>query len=69
MSWEPIDDLPEDTSALQAAMEPFEECDHEFNFGICIDCEEEDPDYDPTPYGVELVTDWADAPSNKGLAA
>jgi hypothetical protein len=40
---------------------------HEFNFGVCIDCEHVDADYDPTPHGAELVTDWADSPSYKGL--
>lgn len=40
---------------------------HEFSFGTCIDCGETDEDYDPTPYGAEMVTDWADSLSYKGM--
>lgn len=42
---------------------------HEFNWGVCLICEEPDEDYDPTPQGEELVTDRADAPSYQGRAA
>ena len=69
MSWEPIDDLPEETHPME---EP-SVCDidgHEFNFGLC-DCGEVSEDYDPTPYGAELVTDPYYSPSYKvtGVAA
>lgn len=42
---------------------------HEFNFGVCIDCDATGEDYDPTPHGAELVSDPADLPSYKALVA
>jgi hypothetical protein len=71
---------------LQAAMEPFEEHDHAYNFdstacefcgepreehnheyvgGHCLDCDDVDADFDPTPYGV--LIDNVDALSYRGL--
>lgn len=42
---------------------------HEYSFGICVDCEHVDEDYDPTPQGEELVTDRADMSSYAGMGA
>jgi hypothetical protein len=42
---------------------------HEYNFGICVDCDHTDEDYDPTPQGEELVTDRVDMSSYAGLKA
>lgn len=53
MSYDPMDDEPEDNSELRKAMEPWDE--------------DLDPDYDPTPQGEETVTDPYDAPSYKEL--
>lgn len=72
MSYEPIDDLQNVTEeALRLAMEPFDVlCEaegHEFEHGMCVDCGEVDEDYDPTPHGAHLVTDWTDSPSYVGM--
>jgi hypothetical protein len=50
---------------LQAAMEPFEECEHEYVGGRCLDCDDIDEDFDPTPYGA--LIDSVDALSYRGL--
>lgn len=38
-------------------------CEHEYWYGICLLCEQPDPDYDPTPDGPELVTDPDTSPT------
>lgn len=69
MSYDPIDDQPEDNSALRAALEPYDECDHDYSFGICNDCGDTTEDYDGAPLTREEVTAGYVNPSHERLAA
>ena len=45
------------------------ECEHEFRFGICIDCDETNEDFDGAPMTREEVTSGYVNPSYERMSA